>query len=65
MTEKRIKVTKKFREDFELVTKFYEMPPEEIEWLRNQARSNYEMVKQSLAETAGRIRVIQQVEVAA
>ena len=65
MTEQRIKVTRQFRDDFELETKFYEMPPEEVEWLRKQARKDYEMVRASLAETAGRIRTIQQVEVAA
>ena len=65
MEDQKIKVSVQFRDDFELVTKFYEMPEDEVEWLRKQARSNYEMVKQSLAETAGRIRTIQQVEVAA
>ena len=65
MEDKRIKVSVQFRDDFDLVTKFYDMPPDEVEWLRNQARSNYEMVRASLAETAGRIRTIQQVEVAA
>jgi hypothetical protein len=65
MEDQRIKVSVQFRDDFELVTTWYQMPPDEVEWLRKQARKDYEMVSASLAETAGRIRRIQQVEVAA
>lgn len=57
MDEQQIKVSAKFRDDFELVTQFYECPPDEIEWLRKQARKNYEMVRRSLEEIAGNIRL--------
>jgi hypothetical protein len=53
--EKTIKVSKKFREEFELVTKHYNFPPEEIEWLRKQARKDYAMVSRSLAAIAAEI----------
>lgn len=48
MTEKRIKVTRQFRDDFELVTKHYECSEQEIDWLKKQARKDYEMVSKSM-----------------
>jgi hypothetical protein len=56
MEEKRIKVSKKFREDFELVTKHYNFPPEEIEDLRRMARKDYATVSVSLASIADEIK---------
>lgn len=59
--DQRIKVSRKFREDFDLVTKHYQFSPEEIEWLRNTTRSDYEMVKQSLEVIADEIRTLTEV----
>jgi hypothetical protein len=53
--QQTIKVSKKFREDFELVTKHYNFPPEEIEDLRRMARKDYATVSVSLAAIAAEI----------
>lgn len=58
---KQIKVSKRFTEDFELVAHHYDTPPEEVEWLKKQARSDYEMVKKSLAVIAVEIRTLGEV----
>jgi hypothetical protein len=65
MEDKRIKVSVQFREDFELVTTWYEMPPEDIEFLRRKARADYATVREGLADTARLIRSIQSKEKAA
>jgi hypothetical protein len=62
MEDQRIKVSVQFRDDFELVTTWYEMPPEEVEDLRRMARADYATVREGLADTAGRIRRIKELE---
>ena len=43
-----IKVSRKFLDDFETVTKHYECSEQEIDWLKKQARKDYEMVSKSM-----------------
>lgn len=56
MAEQRIKVSRQFLSDFELVTQHYECPEQEIKWLKSQARKDYEMVKKSIECAASIIR---------
>ena len=46
--EKQIKVSRKFLADFETVTKFYGFPDEDIEFLKNKARADYDKTRLSL-----------------
>lgn len=44
----QITVSKKFLANFETVTKHYECSEQEIDWLKKQARKDYEMVSKSM-----------------
>lgn len=44
----KIRVSKQFFSDFETVTKHYECSENEIDWLKKQARKDYEMVSKSM-----------------
>lgn len=60
---KPIKVSKQFLADFETVTKFYGFPYEDIEFLKNKARADYEKTRLSLEMIANEVRKIEQFEI--
>ena len=62
---KQIKVSKQFLADFETVTKFYGFPDEDIEFLKNKARADYDKTRLSLEMIANEVRNIEQFEEAA
>ena len=57
---KQIKVSKQFLADFETVTKFYGFPDEDIEFLKNKARADYDKTRLSLEMIANDVRKIEQ-----
>lgn len=60
---KQIKVSKQFLADFETVTKFYGFPDEDIEFLKNKARADYDTTRLSLEMIANDVRRIEQFEI--
>lgn len=60
---KQIKVSKQFLTDFETVTKFYGFPDEDIEFLKNKARADYDTTRLSLEMIANDVRRIEQFEI--
>lgn len=62
---KQIKVSKQFLADFETVTKHYGFPAEDIEFLKNKARADYDKTRLSLEIIANEVRKIEQFEKAA
>lgn len=52
----QIKVSKKFVDDFNLVVNHYECPEDEIEWLRNEVRKDFNNVSKSIFAIADEIK---------
>lgn len=52
----QIKVSRKFLADFETVTKHYEFPAEDIEFLKNKARDDYDKTRLSLEIIVSEVR---------
>lgn len=53
----QIKVSRQFLDDFDIVVKHYRCPQNEIDWLKDQARENYNLVKNSLSIIANEIKL--------